>query len=337
MNKKIVIFGAGSAGHKVSKWLPAVYDIMAFVDNDPKKHGSKINGLPVYSPDWLADVQYDCVLVASQYAAQIYTQLEHLNISDRLIEIEGFKEGLFVAGYPWHHIGKCLKPRLENLEVNLDTITQLLAEYRVLPVYRALNLIKDKLSMLHVDVLQLLWHLVRYNNGAVLEIGPYLGGSTVAMGLAMKQRSQLERIVTIEAGGTNPGLHFIASENIITELKYNLLSFSVDDVIDVIEGDSRSSSVVNQICNKIKKKSVQIVFHDADGRVDLDIIAHQSIIADQFYLIIDDYISPNDPEKEKRTRDALEKLKETLEMESCGVYGWGTLFIKARFIYSDSV
>lgn len=332
MYKNVVIFGAGSAGKKVANWLPVIWKTIAFIDNDPDKQGTFIDKTPIYSPDWLIEARYDCILVASDYASEICALLHKQKISEHVIEVEGFSNGLMNSEYPWYLTGMCLRPRFHNAEINMLNITKILSEYRILPIYRALNLIKDRLSMLHVDVMQLLWHLVRYSNDSVLEIGPYLGGSTVAMGLAMKQRNKSEKIVTIEAGGSNPGLHFISSDNIITELDSNIKAFSCDDVVNIIEGDSRNDRVINQVTELLEKDSVTIVFHDADGRVDLDIEAHQDCIANEFYLVVDDYISPNDPEKEQRTRESLSRLDKILDMEHLGVYGWGTLFLKAKFI-----
>lgn len=47
--KRIAIFGAGQAGMMVRTWLPATQELMCFIDNDKKKQGKMLDGLPVLS------------------------------------------------------------------------------------------------------------------------------------------------------------------------------------------------------------------------------------------------------------------------------------------------
>lgn len=60
-NKKVIIWGASVNGKyaydvltcHASKWGG---EIVAFVDKDPAKQGTKYLGLDVYSPDWCREV-----------------------------------------------------------------------------------------------------------------------------------------------------------------------------------------------------------------------------------------------------------------------------------------
>lgn len=47
--KRIAIFGAGQAGMMVRTWLPATQELLCFIDNDKKKQGKMLDGLPVLS------------------------------------------------------------------------------------------------------------------------------------------------------------------------------------------------------------------------------------------------------------------------------------------------
>lgn len=47
--KRIAIFGAGQAGMMVRTWLPAMQELMCFIDNDKEKQGKMLDGLPVLS------------------------------------------------------------------------------------------------------------------------------------------------------------------------------------------------------------------------------------------------------------------------------------------------
>jgi predicted O-methyltransferase YrrM len=58
-----------------------------------------------------------------------------------------------------------------------------LMEYRSSEVRHQLEKVGRAASMLHMDVLLLIYHFARFGAGNVLEIGPYIGGSTIAAAL----------------------------------------------------------------------------------------------------------------------------------------------------------
>ena len=55
-----------------------------------------------------------------------------------------------------------------------------LVEYRSSDVRHRLEKVGRAASMLHTDVLLLIYHFARFSSGNILEIGPYVGGSTIA-------------------------------------------------------------------------------------------------------------------------------------------------------------
>lgn len=55
-----------------------------------------------------------------------------------------------------------------------------LMEYSSSEVRHRLERVGRAASMLHMDVLLLIYHFARFAEGNILEIGPYIGGSTVA-------------------------------------------------------------------------------------------------------------------------------------------------------------
>jgi hypothetical protein len=84
---RIVIFGTGSGGQRA--WHAAGdfegIDVVAFADNDPAKHGTRIHGRPVWSAEQLAagSSSWDYVLLASQWHAEIAEGLACLHVSRR--------------------------------------------------------------------------------------------------------------------------------------------------------------------------------------------------------------------------------------------------------------
>src|SRR5213080_683146 len=55
-----------------------------------------------------------------------------------------------------------------------------LMDYRQQPIHSTLLKIRDKYSMLHLDVLILIYHFAKICSGSVLEIGAFVGGATIA-------------------------------------------------------------------------------------------------------------------------------------------------------------
>lgn len=83
---KYVLFGAGDAGRKLLGLLDRS-EVVAFVDNDIKRKGEMINGIPVETPKYLETVSEDTYVVISvfeEYQEAITNQLLNMGI-DRYI------------------------------------------------------------------------------------------------------------------------------------------------------------------------------------------------------------------------------------------------------------
>jgi predicted O-methyltransferase YrrM len=106
-----------------------------------------------------------------------------------------------------------------------------LMQYRSDEVRHRLEKVGRAASMLHMDVLLLIYHFARFGWGTILEIGPYVGGSTIAAAFGAHESETQKKIITIEAGGSVK--HFrLASRNIMKDLKKNLAAFGVaEDVL----------------------------------------------------------------------------------------------------------
>ena len=77
---RYVVFGAGSSGERVFRYLTSSGEVVAFVDNSPAKHGTEFCGRPVHAPEALAGLDYDRVAIGSMYTAEILGQLIELGI-----------------------------------------------------------------------------------------------------------------------------------------------------------------------------------------------------------------------------------------------------------------
>jgi len=74
--KRIIIFGAGSAGEAALKNLSTgESEVVAFFDNDKYKVGLSLSGIPIHHANELNHFVFDIVYIASEYFEQIEQQL----------------------------------------------------------------------------------------------------------------------------------------------------------------------------------------------------------------------------------------------------------------------
>jgi glycosyltransferase involved in cell wall biosynthesis len=87
--RRIVIFGTGAAGQQAYQQLHPKAAVIAFADNDTRKHGSVLHGLPVVAPDTLRSQPRTRVVIASMHWPEIRKQLLGMGVDERRIEVHG--------------------------------------------------------------------------------------------------------------------------------------------------------------------------------------------------------------------------------------------------------
>src|SRR5215471_9001548 len=118
-------------------------------------------------------------------------------------------------------------------------------EYRSSDVRQRLEKVGRAASMLHMDVLLLIYHFARFADGNILEIGPYIGGSTVAAAFGARESATSKKLVSIESGGRLK--HFrLSSKNIVKDLKKNLARFGVAEDVALINGHSFDEATMSE-------------------------------------------------------------------------------------------
>lgn len=85
--REIIIFGASRSGRFYLDKFGCDEVIVAFCDNDKKKHGKTINEIPVISPKELSNVSFDQVVIASEYVSEIVGQLKSIGISPKSMRL----------------------------------------------------------------------------------------------------------------------------------------------------------------------------------------------------------------------------------------------------------
>lgn len=198
-----------------------------------------------------------------------------------------------------------------------------LIEYRQKPISNQLQQIRHKHSMLHLDVLTLIYYFGATGTGDILEIGPYLGGSTIAAALGVRAAAQPRRIVSIEPGGQHQH-HRLSSRDILRDLKKNLTRQGLAEAVEIVAGYSWEEKTIATVHSALRPHSVGLLMIDADGDARRDLELYGDLLATGCYLVIDDYFGLTREGKDLQTRPQVDALIAAGELQTLGVYGWGT-------------
>ena len=195
-----------------------------------------------------------------------------------------------------------------------------LMEYRSSEVRHRLEEVGRAASMLHMDVLLLIYHFARFGAENILEIGPYVGGSTIAAAFGARDSGTSKKIVSIEAGGRLK--HFrLSSRNIIRDLRKNLARFGVAEDVTLINGHSFDEATISEVRHRLSRGDVGLFIFDADNNVQRDLDCYGELLNDGCWLVIDDYFGPAKAAPLRAQVDALVSEGRLLPF---GYYGWGT-------------
>jgi len=97
--ERMVVFGAGGRGRRCRTRLKSLgIDVPFFVDNDPSKHGTFVDGAEVLTPEELLPRAAACpVLVSSWAEGSIVTQLQQLAVRAIFVDGTGEREDPGIA------------------------------------------------------------------------------------------------------------------------------------------------------------------------------------------------------------------------------------------------
>lgn len=80
---KVYVFGASVGGETYYNLNKDRIEVLGFLDNDTNKHGNKLHGITIYSPEILKNIDnqlYDFIVITSMYIDSIIEQLAALNV-----------------------------------------------------------------------------------------------------------------------------------------------------------------------------------------------------------------------------------------------------------------
>ena len=209
------------------------------------------------------------------------------------------------------------------------SLMEALMNYRHQPIYRRLRRFGKRESMLHPDVLQLIYHFARVSGDAILEIGAFRGGSTVAAALGLRDSGVARKFITIEPGGPLRH-HPLATRDIVRSLKRNLAREDVAQLVTVLEGRSFQPHIIAAVEHALSGQRIGLLILDADSEVKRDLDCYGPKLTNDCWVVIDDYGGPADNEKGAPTKKQVDELVAAGRLVPLGYYGLATWLGKWR-------
>jgi FlaA1/EpsC-like NDP-sugar epimerase len=87
--EKIVVWGAGSYTQRLLNTTSLrLSNIIAFIDNDSKKQGMTIEGIPIYSPIFLKDLMIPIIICSALHSDDIVSYIQRMGLSNRIVVLK---------------------------------------------------------------------------------------------------------------------------------------------------------------------------------------------------------------------------------------------------------
>ncbi|HEY2680072.1 MAG TPA: CmcI family methyltransferase [Candidatus Udaeobacter sp.] len=216
------------------------------------------------------------------------------------------------------------KPRARAASHNdcLELMHRLMA-YRHDPTHSELMKIRDKYSMLHVDVLILIYHFARLCSGAILEIGAFVGGATIAAALGVRDSGQEKKLIAVEPGGSVKHKR-LGTRNILRDLERNLARERVANMVTLVKGKSFKPETMSAVRQALGSDQVGLLILDADAAKRRDVDCYRDKLSAGSWMLIDDIYGTDANEKITRSRSDVDALVSEGLVQPLGFYGWST-------------
>jgi phosphinothricin acetyltransferase len=198
-----------------------------------------------------------------------------------------------------------------------------LMQYRHEPIHSELLKIRDKYSMLHLDVLILIYHFARICSGQILEIGAFVGGATIAAAFGVRDAGQSKKLIAIEPGGSVKHKR-LGTRNILRDLERNLTRERVAKTVTLVKGQSFKPETMSAVRRALGSDQVGLLILDADAAKRRDIDCYRDKFSEGSWMVIDDIYGADANEKITPSRADVDALVAEGLLEPLGFYGWST-------------
>ena len=183
-------------------------------------------------------------------------------------------------------------------------------------------------SMLAVETLVLMHGFALEARGAVLEVGAYAGGGTLALALAA-QTTGGPPVIAVDRGGS-----YLGEEHRIADIEAawhgNLARHGLAAHARLIVGNTGSAACQAQVRAAAGSEQLRLVCLDADGFVWSHLAGLADLLAPDCLLMVDD-LAPLDPARPKRgrTRAAMADALSAGVVVTHAQVPWSTWFGRA--------
>src|SRR5437762_2429666 len=198
-----------------------------------------------------------------------------------------------------------------------------LMQYRHESIHSQLMKIRDRYSMLHLDVLILIYHFAKTCSGAIVEIGAFVGGATIAAAFGIRDSGQNKRLIAIEPGGSVKHKR-LGTRNILRDLERNLTRERVRDLVTLIKGQSFKPETISAMRQALASDEAALLILDADAAKRRDIDCYRDKLIDGAWMVIDDIYGADANEKITPSRADVDALVVEGLLDPLGFYGWST-------------
>ena len=244
-----------------------------------------------------------------------------------IARLDGVERDLVVMGQHCQPRSAAARPRVQSQTGNqlnecLSLMHTLMA-YRHEAIHSNLLKIRDKYSMLHLDVLILIYHFAKICAGSILEIGAFVGGATIAAALGVRDSGAQKKLIAIEPGGSVKHKR-LGTRNIFRDLERNLARQRVSELVTTIKGRSFDRTTISAVNDALGADKIGLLILDADAAKRRDIDCYGERFVNGCWMVIDDYYGTDANAKITPSRADVDALTTAGYLESLGFYGWST-------------
>ncbi len=216
-----------------------------------------------------------------------------------------------------------VQPQINKGTSDSLSLMHALMQYRHEPIHSQLLKIRDKYSMLHLDVLILIYHFAKICPGHILEIGAFVGGATIAAAFGVRDSGQNKKLIAIEPGGSVKHKR-LGTRNILRDLERNLARQRISEMVTLIKGHSFDAATIRTVLETLGPDKIGLLILDADAAKRRDIECYGDTFAADCWMVIDDYYGADSNEKITPSRADVDALVDAGGLEPLGFYGWST-------------
>jgi len=215
-------------------------------------------------------------------------------------------------------------PMSSNSQLNdCLNLMHTLMQYRQEPIHAELLKIRNKHSMLHLDVLILIYHFAKICVGQIVEVGAFVGGATIAAAFGVRDSGKRKALIAIEQGGSLKHKR-LGTRNILRDLERNLARRRVSEMVTLIKGHSFDPGTIAAVRQTVGSDEIGLLILDADAAKQREIDCYRDKLADGCWMVIDDYYGPAADSKITPARADVDALVAAGCLQLLGFYGWST-------------